>query len=287
MIITGLNAFGMHDFKSYSPPIRNIKHVQIENAMYDEIHIREKTSGITSANVREDWQLDTVLLAKFLGDLEAGNINNNGLEISKFAIKRRRITETKPITLGYKTFVNNNELVFKDYSQGIGEYIYSIVPVGVNGLEGLPNEITTTSDFAGWFLLDRTDNSILPFDKFIGTETSVDTMFNQSMVQIDTLSRYPKFFYTDQEYHSFSLQTVIIPDEWERSGKTYQDILNKYVRNHKPFLAKSGSGEIYIVNVSAPTKSAPQNVYGGYDYFTLTLQCVEVMSESGYNNLFL
>lgn len=287
MIITGLNAFGMHDFKSYSPPIRNINYTEISNAVFDDIHIREKTTGIDSTPTKDEWQLDTILLAKFIGDLEAGNINNNGLEIDKFAIKRRRITETKPMTLGYKDFVNNDTFVYEDYTQGIGEYIYSIVPVGVNGLEGIPNEIEANSTFAGAFLVDKETNSVLAFDKFIGSEASFSTSLNQGRTQIDTLTRFPRFIYTDQDYHTFTLQSIFIPDEWENSGKMYQDIINKYIRSHKPFLAKSGSGELYIVELSSPNKSAPQNVYKGYDYFDLTIQATEMMTESEYNKLFL
>jgi hypothetical protein len=157
----------------------------------------------------------------------------------------------------------------------------------VNNLEGLPNDVISTSSFAGWFLVDKGTNTVLPFDKYIGSENSVDTSHNMGRVQIDTLSRFPKFIYTDQDYHTFSLQTVIIPDEWIRSGKSYNDILNTYVRSHKPFLVKSGSGEIYIVEVSNAQKSAPQNVYQGYDYFTLTLSFTEIMTETDYNNMFL
>jgi hypothetical protein len=287
LIIVGLNAFAQNQFTPASPPIRNIDYIEIANGTYDEIHALENTDNIDTSNVKEDWQLDTILLAKFLGDLEAGNINNNGLSINKFAIKRRKVTETKPVILGYKTFVNNDTLDFKDYTQGIGDYIYSIVPVGVNNLEGLPNDVSVTSDFAGWFLLDKGTNSIVSFDKFIGGENSVDTTLNQGRVQIETLSRFPKVFYTDQDFHTFQLKTVIIPDEWERSGQSYNDFINKFIRSHKPFLVKGGSGEVYICDLSAPVKSAPQNVYSERDYFEITINCTEIMTENDYNNLFL
>jgi hypothetical protein len=151
----------------------------------------------------------------------------------------------------------------------------------------LPNDIIANSDFAGWFVIDKEKNNILPFDKFIGSENSVDTTLNQGRVQIDTLTRFPKYFYTDQEYHTFQLKTAILPEEWERSGQTYNDILNHFIRTHKPFLIKSGSGEIYICDISQPVKSAPQNVYKEHDYFELTITCTEIMTESDYNNLFL
>lgn len=287
MIIVGLNAFAQNQFTSASPPIRNINYLQIENGIYDEIHVRENTVGMDSSNIKEDWQLDTVLLAKFINSLEAGNIDNNGLEISKFAIKRRKVTETKPVTLGYKDFVNNDEVVYDDYTQSVEDYIYSIVPVGVNGLEGLPNDVSASSSFAGWFLVDKETNTVIPFDKFLGSENNVDTNLTQGRVQIDTLSRFPRFIYTDQQYHTFQLKTVIVPSEWETSGQNYNNFLNQFIYTHKPFLIKSGSGEVYIVECSQPVKSAPQNVYSGRDYYEITITCTEIMDENDYNNLFL
>jgi hypothetical protein len=183
--------------------------------------------------------------------------------------------------------VNNNEFVYDDYTQGIGDYVYSIVPVAVNETEGIPNSVEVNSTFAGWHLVDKQTNRIISFDKFLGSEASASTSINQGRTQIDTLSRFPRFVYTDQDYHTFSLQGVFIPEDWETSGQLYQSIVDTYIRSHKPFLCKSGSGEIYIVECSSPNKSAPQNVYKGYDYFELTMQFTEVMTESEYNELFL
>ena len=285
MAIIGLDAFGLNAFQSYSPPVRNIKYLEMKNAIYDEIHIREKTNGITTENIKEDWQMDTILLAKFLSDLEAGNINNAGVKIEKFAIKRRKLNELKSVTLAYKDFVNNNQFVYTDYTQPNDEFIYSIVPVGENGLEGQENSIIIKSDFTGWFLVDKDTNEVLAFDKFIGNEGTFDTTLNQGRVQIDTLTRYPSVFYTDQEYHEFQLKTVIIPEDWQRSGQKYEQILNQFVRSHKPFLAKGGSGEIYVVDVHSPSKSAPQNVWTERDYFELTLTCTEIMTYEEYMQL--
>ncbi|MGD6876762.1 hypothetical protein [Bacillus infantis] len=285
MTIIGLDAFGINAFKSYSPPVRNIKYMELKNAVYDEVHVRESTDNIDSSPTKEEWQMDTLLLAQFLGDLEAGNINNRGVRIDKFAIKRRKVTETNSLTLGYKDFVNNNQFVYEDYTQSNDEFIYSIVPVGENGLEGQQTSIDMKSEFSGWFLVDAEVNEVLAFDQFIGGGGSVDTTLNQSKAQINTLTRYPRFVYTGQEYHSLQLKATFIPQEWQRSGQQYEAILEQFVRSHKPFLVKGGSGEVYVVNVDSPAKSAPQNTHKGYDYFELTLELNEIMSYEEYMEL--
>lgn len=285
MTIIGLDAFGINAFKSYSPPVRNIKYMEVKNAIYDEIHIREKTEGIDTSNIKEDWQIDTILLAKFLGDLEAGNISNQGVQIEKFAIKRRKLNEINGITLGYKDFINNNQFIYEDYTQPNDEFIYSIVPIGENGLEGNETSIIVNSDFTGWHVVDRETNEVLSFDKFIGSEGTVDTTLNQGRVEIDTLSRFKNIFYTDQEYHTFQLRAVFLPEEWQRSGQQYETILNQFVRSHKPFLVKGASGEVYIADCHSPTKSAPQNIYAGRDYMELTLNFTEIMTYEEYMEL--
>lgn len=282
MSIIGLDAYGLNAFRSYSPPVRNIKYIEMKNGIYDELHVREKTDGIDLTTSKEDWQMDTILLARFLGELEAGNLNNRGIKINKFAIKRRKLNEINPITLGYKNFVNDNEFVFDDYSQANDDFIYSIVPIGENGLEGQANEISVSSDFAGWFILDREENEILAFDKFIGSESSVDNSMSQSRVEVDTLSKFKTVYYTDQEFHSFQLKSVFLPEDWQRSGEQYEDIINKYVRNHKPFLVKGGTGEVYICDIHSPSKSSPQNAYKGRDYMEITLNFTEIMDYEEY-----
>ncbi|MGG3892002.1 hypothetical protein [Metabacillus fastidiosus] len=286
MTIIGVTPFGFtNTFKTYTSPVRNIEYVELNGAIYDELHIREKTDGVDTSNVKDPWQIDTIILAKFMNDLEAGNINNQGVKIDKFAIKRKRINEINPITLGYKDFVNNNQFVYQDFTQPRGEFIYSIVPIGENGLEGQENSITIDVDFAGFHLVDKDTNEVLSFDTFIGSEPTVTQSLNQGRTQIDTFSKYPSFYYTEQNYHSFSLQAVFIPEEWESAGKKYEDILNQFVYSHKPFIIKGGNGSIYVADIHTPSVETPMNAYRERDYMTLTLQCTEVMNYKDYIEL--
>lgn len=284
MSIIGLDAYGLNAFRSYSPPVRNIKYIEMKNGIYDELHVREKTDGIDLTTTKEDWQMDTILLARFLGELEAGNLNNRGIKINKFAIKRRKLNEINPITLGYKNFVNDNEFVFDDYSQANDDFIYSIVPIGENGLEGQANEISVSSDFTGFHLVDRDTNDVLSFDKFIGSEPSVNFTLNQGRVQVNTLTKYPSFYYSEQNYNSFSLQAVFLPEDWERIGVNYENIVKTYVLSHKPFLVKGGDGSLYVVDVHSPSKEVLMNTYKGKQYMTVTLECTEIMDYEEYIN---
>lgn len=263
--------------------IRNINHIEIKSCTIDELHVRSRTdAGVDLTSTKNPWQLDTYLLASFVNNLEAGNVNNGGVNIAKFAIKRRKVDEITSLTIGYKDYVHGQGLDFTDYTQGNDNYIYSIVPIGVNELEGSPNEIEVESEFTGWFIVDKDTNEILAFDKFIGSEPSIDMNFNQGRIQIDTMAQYPQIYYTPQAYHTFSLSAVFVPSEYEKSGQVYERILNKFIKQHKPFLIKGSNGEIYVCDISNPRKSSPMNTWRDRDFIQITIDAIEVMSLEKY-----
>jgi hypothetical protein len=263
--------------------ITNINSIQIKNCIVDEIHIRRSVdASVNLTSSKDTWQIDTYLLARFLNNLEAGTIDNGGLHVTQFAIKRRKLSEINSITLGYVPYQLGVNVSYTDYTQANDSYIYSIVPVGENGLEGVPNEIQIDSNFTGWFIVDKDTNNILSFDKAMGNVGEVNTTLNQGRIEIKKMTKYPDVYYLPEGYHSFTLTTTIIPSEWERSGAEYTKILNNFITNPKPFLAKSSSGKIFVVDVSNPKVTEPLNTWDGFDYFTLSLDCVEIMSTEDY-----
>lgn len=271
----GLSVYGTSFFRSPSPPQLGSYYTELKNCIVDELHIRERTN-IDIKNNRDPWDLDTRLLAKFNGSLEAGNVDNGGLKIVKFAIKRRQIDEINSITLGHADFVNNANINWIDVTQPNGKFIYSIVPIGENGLEGFPNEINVESDFVGWWIVDKENNNVLPFDKAIGATGQVDTQLNQGRVVIETFSRFPQIYYHEKEYTSFSLTTVLVPAEYEKSGTLYQKTLQEFLQKHIPMIVKSGDGRIFVCDVSNLRTSQPLNVWSGHDYLSITVDLIEV-----------
>lgn len=274
MNIIGFDFYGTNVFKSPSSPVQESSVIKISNAIYDEIHIRERTD-IDTSSIKEQWQVDTRMRALFENSLEAGNITNSDLIIEQFAIKRRRIDEINDVTLAYRDFENDKQFEYIDYTQSNDEFIYSIVPVSEQ-MEGLPNSVQIESDFTGWFIVDKFTDDVVAFDKSVGSIEEVQTELVQGRTEIQTMTRFPNIFYDSTDFHRLSLSTVIIPSEWERSGKNYESFVNKFIRTHKPFIVKGGSGEIYVCDISNPSKSAPKNTWKGYDYLTLTIDAVEV-----------
>jgi hypothetical protein len=279
--IIGLSFYGSSCFESPSPALKNGYYLELKNCIADEIHLRERID-IDTSNTKETWQTDTRLLARFINSLEAGNVDNGGIQIVKFAIKRRQVDEINPITLGYTDFINNSQINWIDVTQPNSEFVYSIVPIGENGLEGFPNEISIKSEFVGWWIVDKESNEVLPFDKAIGEVGQVETQLIQGRTLIETFSKYPQVYYSEKEYTTFSLTTVVIPSEFERSGNKYKRILQNFIQKHVPMIVKSGDGRVFVCDISNLRTSQPLNVWNGYDYLTITVDLVEVEDYKNY-----
>lgn len=286
--LIGIDFYGKEVFSSPTPPIREIKYLEAKNSIVDEIHVRERTDSLVDVtSTKQDWQPDTIMLPMFKGDYEAGNLNNGGIPISEFVVKRRKVGDTKNLSLSCSPFVNNQQLIYDDYFQTNDDYIYSIVPVGVNGLEGRPSEAQVSSDFCGFFLVNKNDlSNIIPFDKFMDNGTPmVNMQLNQGRTEIKTMTRFPTVFYDDTNYHSFTLESVFLPNENERSNKAYERIL-QLVNRHEPVLLKGSDGTLMIVDMSNPRRNVIQNSYEGYDYFTLQIDCTEIDTIENYIELY-
>jgi hypothetical protein len=280
-LLIGYDAWGFNCFQPDLPAVSNISYLSIKNTIVDEVHIRTATdSSVDTTPAKQPWQIDTRLLARFQGNLEAGNVNNEGIPIVKFAIKRRKAGEVNPITIGYVDFVNDSQMKYIDFTQPNGIFIYSVVPVGVNGLQGIPNEVEAVSNFVGWFIVDKDTNQVIAFDKFLsGNEVTVQTKLNQGKVLLESMSKFPQVYYTNQNYHTFNLSGVIVPSNM--SFDDYQNVVN-LLTQHKPLIVKSSSGDIYVCDVSSPQKTSLLNAFTNYDYYTLEVECVEIMDYNSF-----
>ena len=258
--------------------IENINYIELSNCIVDELHVRQRTdSEIDLTEEKQEWQLDTYLLARFFNDLEAGNINMEGIAIEKFVIKRRSIDELNSIILGYVDYEHGELYEYLDYTQPNDRFIYSITPIATGDIEGKPTSVEIESDFVGFYIVDKDTNNVLKFDKVIGNEIrTVEKTLNQGRIQIETFNKYPSVYYTDQEYTSFSLSAVFVPSEFQRSGKMYETMLNNFIRQHKPFIVKGSDGSIYIADISNPRKSTVMNETKTYNYIQFTIDCVEI-----------
>lgn len=250
-----------------------------------DVHIIvDYTSDI---NVKKTWDGNTKLLAKFKKNLEAGNIENDGIKIIGFQVNRRVKDTYDSIHVGdiYSddAVLIGKEFEFNDYTQPNRKLIYSIRPIGENLLTGNANELEIESEFSGWWIVDKDTDQVIPFDKSIGSVGSVDYGMNQDRTVIDTFSQYPQIYYNgNRENHSFTLQATFLPEDGERSGEVYERMLNNFIRQHKPFIVKSSNGNIFVMDISNPRVSTPMNSWKNYDYIDFSVDALEIMTLEEY-----
>jgi hypothetical protein len=287
-MLVGFDVFGSV-FQDDSVSLQNVKYLESANSIIDEVSLRSRTD-LAMDNTRVNWQNDSLINGKFTNTLEAGNISNDGVKIVKFNIFRRIDRQGKEdLQVGKVDFVNTGgtvDLSYIDYTQPNDKLIYSLIPVGENGLSGLPREIvvdnSTDNGFSGWWIIDADTNDVLPFDKAIGSVGNVDTALSQNKVTIQTFSQYPRIYKNTPAYETFSLSTVILADESERSGVKYLDILNKFILSNTPKIVKADNGRIFVCSLSNPRTSTPMNTWRGYDYVQLTVDVTEIDSYENF-----
>lgn len=264
-----------------SVSLTNVKNTEYSAAIIDEISLRSKTDqGMT--NIRNGWENDSAYLSKFINTLESGNLANDGVKIVKFRIVRRLAdqSQSEDIQMGEVSFTagTNAELSFTDSTQPNQKLIYTIIPVGENGLDGQFKEVTVDSSdsFTGWWVVDKDTGNVLPFDSAIGSVGNVDGQLNQDRIMLETFNKYAQVYYGEKEYHSFSLTTTIVPKDLEKSGNLYLDILTKFIKQHKPFIIKAENGMVYVADIGNTRFSSPLNTWNGFDPLTITIDCTEV-----------
>ncbi|MFB5759114.1 hypothetical protein [Paenibacillus medicaginis] len=283
MTIIGYDFYGPQFFRSPGGVVKDMYYGELKNGQYDQLEIRERTD-VPTDSVKVGWNTDTRAIFEFTSDLEGGNITNGGLEIVSFLIRRRRADELTTYTLDKIPFVNNSQIEYVDKTQPNANLIYSIVPLAENAIDGKAVSVQAESDFVGWWIVDKATGNTLGFDQAIDDLGEVETELEQGRSVIETFSKYPTIYYSEKEYHTFTLEAALIPEELERSGYSYEKIKTQFISNHKPFLVKSDNGRLFVCDISNPTFKTPQNTWHGYDYATLSLEFTEIGTYEDYMN---
>lgn len=275
MNLLGFNFYGESVSDTPTPQVTGLSSVRLSGAVFDYLHVEKSGNVNTDIQDTRHWGPNTVMIAEFNNSLHSGNIENNGIPFSKFAVKCRRAGSTEQITVANVNYTGNGDYICIDHTQSSGYIIYSIVPISKTGIEGVPISTQIDCRFAGWWIADKDNsNNIIMFDKILNSiDQNVDIQLNQGRTVIETLSKFPQVYYTEKEYHTFTLTSTFASAAC--SYEEYKRIVD-ILTSHKPFIVKSGSGDVYVCDVSAPKKTSLLNAYNGRDYITITVECTEI-----------
>ena len=287
MFFVGYTFFG-GKFSSDPTPvgINNIKEITLSNGIYDSLYISSNPSHNLS---NKEWDLETLLYAKFDGNLLAGNVDFSVNTVSSIVIKRKRkntFDEWLPLfEIQIDGDVNNFKFErFDKYVANQVEYEYALIPT-LNGVEGSYNINTIIPNFEGLFIVskDKIFSSILDND--------IQVQRNKPTSVVPTIdSKYPFVIsHSKNNYYSGSATATFIEHDHEnnkwkiREGYDYRRRLLDFLLDGKPKMLKSGdTGEVFLIMVS---DNIPEDRTQFTDKVTTTIPFTEVGNSEDLEDL--
>lgn len=268
-MIIGYDFFGVGmDGNVFDTPIPTafIDEVTLGAGIYDEMYVTVDTD-IGAENVRpKNWQLKTIMNAKFETDLEAGSLDSDGHVITVIQIYRRKhlIDDDWLIVGQFDYDTNFNVYSFVDrFTENGAEYEYAIVPVAKDVIGDITVSEPIDVEYDGVFLSDLDNNYKMEVD----FETSSISHNNNVSTSSPLNGRFPIVTQGNQDYQSGQLTFLPLSPEQVRAGGTtidgkseraYRNQVLDFLKNGKTKVIRNDNGEMTIVathNVRTDSKN--------------------------------
>lgn len=247
-------AGGLYSFDTTILPEKEITEINLSNGIVDELYVTSKDMEY-STNVSTEWNFDTVLYAKFKGNLLAGNIDFAVSEVDKLRLKRRKNGDVDWITLYEQPVLTADDLIveWEDLTaRSKTTYEYTIVPV-FGDVEGSFFSNKITADFRGLFIMDR--------DKIFATELDVQIVEqrNKHRAVVSTINRRYPFVISNglNDYDSGSVSAQFLEynpdtDDWNiEGGRNFVANLKDFLNGGSAKLLKYEDGRMWLIDVSS------------------------------------
>lgn len=275
-----LGAFFSYDtaFDPTPVPSGTTEYVEIKNGIFDDLYIEEEVTRKDFSTTVPEWGYDTVLHAKFQGNILAGNVDFTLSSISKLVIKKKKEGSYKWIPI-YETDVKSEE-DFDFYLNDIivaskTNYDYAAVPI-INGVEGTYQITSVFVDFDGAFIVDPTHG----YQLIANLSKPSLSRNNPSTVLEPINSKYPYVnYYSTLQYDRFTVSGLFMrlnrntcQFETEDSWKLRKEVRD-FLTNRRSKIVKFWNGEIYMAAVVDPIQ---ESMDGHPDNVNMTINFVEV-----------
>lgn len=271
----------------YSPVITipgmipQITEVSISGAVYDTVRVDEEMTD--TFDISEEWNSTTQLLAKFNGNLYAGNAELGIDNISDVIIKRRELgkfTWFNMFDIPIASVDDFNFTITDRYAKGGQIYQYAFVPI-INGLEGEYSIAACAADgsrqiecvFDGVVVLDKDNMYHTILDVSAGTQK------NQTKTYTSTLNcRYPVVVKNSvSNFYTGSISATylhFIGGDYDKNGsRKYREEFLDFLVNNNTKMIKFHDGRAFLCEIvdqiSDSNSSHP-------DAHTINYQFVEV-----------
>jgi hypothetical protein len=235
----------------------------IGNGVFDGVHLRSKSlddSMILNITTQEVFGVDSIFLANFEGNLEAGNYTTVSKPITKWRVRRKLVGNFTPKLLGD---VDSSVVTYTDYLQANKtSYEYQLSSVADDGTEGAPITSIAESDFFGWCICSTDNQTIYKFDMEVQSDSVV---LNMDVKVFEGFTQYPTTRTGKRKYRTGGLKTIpyhyssggisnwyVTP--YSSGGTTIDNTLLReietFISNGQPKLLKNTSGDLFKVETS-------------------------------------
>jgi len=250
-LFLGIHAIGETILSKAYPSYKSYNTVKfLGEATFDNVHMQKielTDDEIKTISDREQWNSNTIFLADFEGNLQAGNYPSLSLPITGYRIKRKKVGELVYKTLGE---VSSGSLTtYQDMSaRNKQEYEYAIYPL--NGdTEGVSIIGVSSLDFYGWFLSDLDNTKIFKFDMEIETD-NIEVILD--MKTYENYSEKPVIGFGKRNYIKGSLKTMpysLNGEEISFNLSLLED-LKSFINNKEEKILRNSKGEVWKVITS-------------------------------------
>ena len=261
--------------------IDNITRIELSNGWYDDLRVTKNVTEELSSKVEQDWDWDTILHAKFDGDVSAGNVNWNLSKVSHLLVKRKKTKDFKWTTINAQECHTRDDFNLKDIDITAApnyEYQYAAVPI-IEGIEGFYSIDTVDVKTNSLVLADKDEIwCTLITDNYLDNTSVVPNSLVETMY-----SKYPTVVRnTSANYEKIDVSASFFPEDEtgcnidlddDQKRIEYNKKVKMFLRNDKPKILKSISGDIWLTYVYNPPADTAQD---NYKNRKLTFGLVEV-----------
>lgn len=231
------------------------------------------------------WTWDTILHAKFNGNLMAGNVEYTADLVSEVRVKRRIKGTFKWKTLHIHPVSSDEDLSFAYYDRTAAantEYEYAYVPL-ISGTEQYINTAEIKSEFTDVFLLDPDQI----YHAILGVSNDI-TLNQETGVQPTVGRTYPFVIKNGMGgYYSGTLQTTwiqLVNCQWDiEGGGWYRREIDKFLTNGKTKILKDFTGNIWMCAI---VNAISQDSGNGYEFPVHQMEWVEVGDVESVGDLY-
>lgn len=250
---------------------------EIYDGIIDQFYIDEDITIPYSLEKPLYWRYNTVINAKFQGNLEGGSVEANNVQIEKIRFQKRKWDELEWHDVAEVPYNPADKLFYEAIDKYVANdfiYQYSIIPLTSSILGNRVVSDEVTARFDGVFLSDKNNNYSLLYDLEL---SDIENNISNHIFEPRN-AQYPIVVHSNLDYSSFDVTATFITAETINSGEVNirmerlgKDALLRFMKNGKPKVYRNQNGDLKLVTVVGKPREIPFDNISGIAKLSFTL----------------